>query len=196
MVVGAAGGEVGQEAGGEVGGEADEDPTAKLLRARRISGENSIAISKQEQIKKEMNMYEKNDGVVKLEGLETNGDRLKWWKKYEDALPRLSKLAMRFLGIPCSSSKSERVFSIGAMMVTKKRHRLSCKRAEGLIILHDNRKLVEDFYLNTSYKKGERNQHNAFLDVHQERDGQASDVFVENNVNSDDEITDDSDEEE
>ena len=86
-----------------------------------------------------------------------------------------------------------RDFSVGAQTKTKKRHRLSCKRAEGLIILHDNRKLVEDFYMDTSYKKEQREKYNAFKDIHQERGGQASDVFEED-VNS--EFSDSSDEDE
>ena len=67
------------------------------------------------------------------------------------------------------------------------------ERAEGLIILHDNRKLVEDFYMDTSYKKEQREKYNAFKDIHQERGGQASDVFEED-VNS--EFSDSSDKDE
>ena len=50
--------------------------------------------------------------------------------------------------------------------------------------------------MDTSYKKEERDKYNAFKDVHQERDGQASDIFEENNVDSDIEFTDSSDEDE
>jgi hypothetical protein len=171
-----------------------EDPTARLLRARRLSGE-ARAIGKLEQIKKEMELYEKGDGVVKLENLKTNGDRLMWWKEYEKLFPHLAKLAKHFLGIPCSSSKSERVFSVGAQMVTKKRTRLSCRRSESLMILHENRKLVEDFYQDSSYKKEEIKTVNKFSEIHEERDNQASDIFDEGE-DSDVEMTDESDEDE
>ena len=48
-------------------------------------------------------------------------------------------------GIPCSSAKSERVFSTGGFMVTKKRNSLGAERVENLIVLKENMRLVEEF---------------------------------------------------
>jgi hypothetical protein len=154
------------------GGETKEDPTAKLLKARKLSGEINAGSSggKKEKLEKEMELYEKNDGIITLKELECHEDRLKWWKKYEDLLPILASLAKQFLGIPCSSSKSERVFSTGGRVKTKKRHRLGAERTESLIVLKENRELVEKFYLTTTYKikKGEKTE--AFKSIVQERD--------------------------
>ena len=60
-------------------------------------------------------------------------------------LSLLSKVAKHILGIPSSSAKSERLFSTGGIMVSKKRHRLGPGRIENLLILKENRRLVEEF---------------------------------------------------
>ena len=61
--------------------------------------------------KKEMKKYEVMDETLLI-----NGDRLKWWKKHEETLPLLAIAAKEILSIPCSSSKSERVFSTGGLV--------------------------------------------------------------------------------
>ena len=93
-------------------------------------------------LSKEMEFYEGNMG---MEELDPHGDRLDWWKKHEQVLPLLSKVAKHVLGIPCSSAKSERIFSTGAMMVTKRRNRLGAQRIENLLVIKENKKLVEAF---------------------------------------------------
>ena len=49
------------------------------------------------------------------------------------------------LGIPCSSAKSERVFSTGSMTVKKRTKRLGTKRIDHLLVIKENAKLVEKF---------------------------------------------------
>ena len=124
--------------------EAFEDPTLKLIRARKRSGDAQAeaGAGRTSQLKKEMEFFEANVG---MEDLKPDGDRLDWWKKHEKMLPLLSKVAKQVLGIPCSSAKSERVFSTGGMMVSKKRHRLKSTRVENLLVIKENRKLVEEF---------------------------------------------------
>ena len=124
--------------------EAFEDPTLKLIRARKRSGDAQAeaGAGRTSQLKKEMEFFEANVG---MEDLKPDGDRLDWWKKHENMLPLLSKVAKQVLGIPCSSAKSERVFSTGGMMVSKKRHRLKSTRVENLLVIKENRKLVEEF---------------------------------------------------
>ena len=100
-------------------------------------------------LEKEMDFFEANVG---MEELGTKGDRLMWWKKHEVSMPLLSKIAKQIIGIPCSSSMSEQVFSTGAMIVTKKRYRLKAQRVENLIVIKENRKLIEEFKEVTSYK--------------------------------------------
>ena len=85
----------------------EEDPTTKLLNARKKLAEKEKSPSK---LKREMVMFEA------MESLPADGDRLEWWKHHKDILPLLAKAAQEVLGIPCSSSKSERIFSIGGQV--------------------------------------------------------------------------------
>lgn len=130
--------------------EAFEDPTAKLIKARKLSGDAQFGpAGRKSQLKKEMDFYEGNVGMADIQ---TDGDRLGWWKEHESVLPLLSKVAKQVLGIPCSSAKSERVFSTGGIMVSKKRHRLGPQRVENLLVLKENRKLAEEFKQNSCRK--------------------------------------------
>ena len=66
-------------------------------------------------------------------------DILEWYKKHQDTLPLLSRLAMTVLTIPCSSAKSERVFSCAGNFVTPKRNKLGLKKIEDLVIIKQNK---------------------------------------------------------
>ena len=48
-------------------------------------------------------------------------------------------LAMTVLTIPCSSAKSERVFSCAGNFVTPKRNKLGLKKIEDLVIIKQNK---------------------------------------------------------
>ena len=50
-----------------------------------------------------------------------NADVMAFWKLHEEPLPLLSRMARIVLAIPAASSKSERVFSTGGLVVTQKR---------------------------------------------------------------------------
>ena len=64
---------------------------------------------------------------------------LQWWKKREHQFPTLSRLAKRYLAIPATSVKSERLFSDGGNTITAKRNALLPEFACELILLHANR---------------------------------------------------------
>ena len=72
-------------------------------------------------------------------------DILQWWQKHKKILPILSQIAKQILTIPVSSAKSERVFSTGGNIVTKKRNRLIPKHVETLIIFKENMKCFSDY---------------------------------------------------
>ena len=122
----------------------DIDPTLLLIKKRKVSGEARGEVRKKSKLEKEMEIFEDNVG---MDEIGTDGDRLAWWKKHEQFLPQLSKVAKHVLGIPCSSAKSERVFSTGGFMVTKRRSRLGAERVENLIVLKENTRLVEEFHV-------------------------------------------------
>ena len=47
-----------------------------------------------------------------------------WWKNHATQYPVLSKLAKQFLGVPATSTPSERIFSAAGNTFTKQRNRL------------------------------------------------------------------------
>ena len=61
--------------------------------------------------------------------------------KYMKAIyvPNLAKLAKRILAIPCSSAKSERVFSTGGNIVTAKKSLMNPEKVECLITIKENK---------------------------------------------------------
>ena len=75
-----------------------------------------------------------------------------WWKLNQEELPLLSKLARLILAIPASSAKSERVFSVGGLIVSCRRGSLAPTKVEQLIVLKENRRKVEEFKETSDYK--------------------------------------------
>lgn len=62
---------------------------------------------------------------------------LEFWRTHQARLPLLSTIAKRILVIQGSSSESERHFSAGGMIVSKKRSRASADTVESLIVLRE-----------------------------------------------------------
>ena len=59
--------------------------------------------------------------------------------------PILSKFAKKYLAIPASSTKPERVFSTGGNVVTAKRASLDPDMVEQLVVCHENIFLLKEF---------------------------------------------------
>lgn len=97
-------------------------------------------------IRKEMDRYES----FALASKETRV--LDWWKKMANALPILSEMARSVLAIPASSAKSERAFSKGGNVVTRKRTRLNPRKVEKIVVIQENRKKVKEFLRKTTYE--------------------------------------------
>ena len=130
-------------------------PTSKLREKMRSRTEETRELV-QSKIRKEMKRYE--EFTTPPKGVSV----LAWWKRHKDILPILSTLARAVLAVPASSAKSERVFSTGANVVTKKRSRMLPPKVEQTIIIKENKSKIEEFKAKTSYeivKTGE----NAFL---------------------------------
>ena len=91
------------------------------------------------QIEKELSSYEQCPDATKDENI------LSWWTKNKHNFPTLSKFARKYLAIPASSTKSERVFSTGGKVVTVKRSRLEPYMVEQLVVCHENVSLIKEF---------------------------------------------------
>lgn len=59
------------------------------------------------------------DDFIKERKLSLSENPLHWWKKNEDHLPLLSKIAKKYLCMTATSIISERVFSAGGNILTK-----------------------------------------------------------------------------
>lgn len=63
-----------------------------------------------------------------------------WWKMNKTRFPKLAILANKFLGVPSTSTPSERVFSSAGNIISAKRSCLAPKNVNNLIFLHQNSK--------------------------------------------------------
>lgn len=84
---------------------------------------------------------EEQDEIEKFKSLPTvplPTDPLEWWSNHHQEFPNLAMLAKRFLAISASSAPSERAWSTGGNIYTKKRSKLSPDLASKLIFLHQN----------------------------------------------------------
>ncbi|KAL4383909.1 hypothetical protein GQ457_15G017470 [Hibiscus cannabinus] len=77
---------------------------------------------------------------------------ISWWSTYASETPELAEIAIRVLSQPISSSSAERVWSTYSYIHNIKRNRLNAKRADKLVFIHSNIRLLSRF--TTSYKEG------------------------------------------
>ena len=68
-----------------------------------------------------------------------NREMLRWWKKKKQMPPILAGAAQEGLGIPCSSAKYERMYSVGGRNITQIRNSIKPKKVEHLIVSAENR---------------------------------------------------------
>ena len=83
-------------------------------------------------MKSEIEHY-KREGVADL-----NDDPLKWWKGNYTHYPLLVELVRKLWSLPATSVKSEEVFSVAGMILTKKRNQLLHSNVNRLVFLHEN----------------------------------------------------------
>ena len=78
---------------------------------------------------------------------------LKWWVVHGTSAPMLQSIALKLLGQPCSSSCCERNWSTYNFIHSMKRNKLTPQRAENLVFVHNNLRLLSRRSLN--YNEGE-----------------------------------------
>ena len=118
-------------------GEAEEnenemDPVEQLFAKRR-------KVPTQSGLEREFEEYEA------LPRVSFEIDRLVWWAEHSKQFPILSSVARDVLGVPCTSSKSERIFSSAGLHGSALRTRLNPNKLEDLTIISDNRELLEQY---------------------------------------------------
>lgn len=68
---------------------------------------------------------------------------LSFWKREEDRLPRLAKVARVVYAFAATSTSCERSFSLARKIIGHRRHRLSPLTIQQLISMHFNSRLLE-----------------------------------------------------
>ncbi|XP_044482007.1 uncharacterized protein LOC123208540 [Mangifera indica] len=85
-------------------------------------------------------------------GARFNTEPMKWWACFGSNAPLLQKLAFRVLGQPSSSSCCERNWSTYSFIHSIRRNKLIPKRAEDLVFVHNNLRLLSR--VNSKYYDG------------------------------------------
>ena len=88
-------------------------PTSKLIHNNKRTEIGTLSVLQQEIKRYELSV---NPGRA--------ADVLDFWRLFQGELPNLARIARIVLAIPASSSKSERVFSTGGLVVSSKRFNL------------------------------------------------------------------------
>ena len=83
-------------------------------------------------MKKEMEAY------IYQPCIDSDTKPLEWWKLNASFFPTLAKLAKKYLCIPATSVKSERVFSTGGYIINNFRSKLLPEHANILVFLANN----------------------------------------------------------
>ena len=77
-----------------------------------------------------------------------------WWSSYGAETSELAEVAKKVLSQPISSSSAERNWSTYSYIHNVKRNRLNCKRADKLVFIHSNIRLLSRFSENYHTKSG------------------------------------------
>ena len=93
--------------------------------------------------------FDDHDSIADRGELES----INWWIVYGGAAPNLQCVALKLLGQPSSSSCSERNWKTYSLIHDAKRNQLTPKRAEDLVFVHSNLRLLSR--RSTEYLTGE-----------------------------------------
>lgn len=83
-------------------------------------------------VENELAMYEQEPPIKAEE------NPLAWWERASGRYPNIAKLAKKYLAVPGTSVRAERVFSDAGNIVNKKRAALSSDNVDKLVFLSNN----------------------------------------------------------
>ena len=104
----------------------------RLLGEDKDIAEDDEAVSTLEEIK----IYFQERPIKQKE------NPLFWWRGNASRFPHLAVLAQKYLGIPATSTPSERIFSVAGIVVDKRHCALTAKMINALVFLHKNSHLL------------------------------------------------------
>ncbi|KAL4383112.1 hypothetical protein GQ457_15G019790 [Hibiscus cannabinus] len=130
----------------------DREVVAGVLKAFDRIGEDENGKA---DLRKQLAKFHNNQGIfgtthARIDA--TTMSPISWWSTYGSETPELAEIAIRVLSQPISSSSAERVWSTYSYIHNIKRNHLNAKRADKLVFIHSNIRLLSRF--TTSYKEG------------------------------------------
>lgn len=103
-----------------------------FFKAAKSNEESGPTVNRDQAVLSEMESY------LLTRNIDTEDDPLTWWRENKAQYPRMSLLARKYLGIPATSSPSERLFSTGGNIVTCQRSSLRPQNVDRLVFLAKN----------------------------------------------------------
>ncbi|GMJ08624.1 hypothetical protein like AT4G15020 [Hibiscus trionum] len=130
----------------------DREIVAEVLKAFDRIGEDE---NEKAELRKQLAKFQNKQGMfgttyARIDA--TTMSPISWWSTYGSETPELAEIAIRVLSQHISSSSAERVWSPYSYIHNIKRNRLNTKRADKLVFIHSNIRLLSRF--TTSYKEG------------------------------------------
>jgi hypothetical protein len=110
----------------------DDDDESDAAEAMTLVAEVSL----------ELSMFQKDKGCPLTKEDGTYSCPLIWWKANHPKFPKIWLLARKILAIPATSAPAERVFSVGANVIDKKRAVLKPENVEILLFLCGNSEFI------------------------------------------------------
>ena len=98
------------------------------------------------QVMVEYNTYRRGEGLFARKMVRDSIGKVSahsWWDLYGASTPLVQQLAMKVLAQPSSACACERSWSTMDFIHSKKRNRLSAKRAADLVFVYSNRRLLD-----------------------------------------------------
>jgi hypothetical protein len=117
--------------------EEDEADEAKSAKKSRLTAADKLLSSLQSAATKRKTI----DEVILYTQEQTpdiNTNPLEWWKLNANRYPLLLTLALKYLGIPGTSTPSERIFSKAGEIVCRRRASLKPSTVDALVFLSKN----------------------------------------------------------
>ncbi|KFY49456.1 hypothetical protein V495_00589 [Pseudogymnoascus sp. VKM F-4514 (FW-929)] len=115
-----------------------KDMRSELLERSPIATATSIALKKlNDYYTLATNQYQSYSTIAMICDPRQDTDILKYWQSKQYQYPLIASIAKDYLAIPATSADSERVFSVGGDIITKKRNRLSPSTLRYLLCLRN-----------------------------------------------------------
>jgi hypothetical protein len=126
--------------------EKEEESIEQAVKRRKVILSHLTEEPRASVVISEMDLY------LNEEGIALTDCPLEWWKKKATAYPVLSEMARVYLAVPATSAPSERVFSVGKLILDEKRRRLDEGRVARLMFCKRNMGLYERLVGTTLYR--------------------------------------------